>query len=62
MSVLAAQRLDGEPHACELAIALAVALRSSGVYPERAALLEQTWEYTLAIDDAELLAEVVIEG
>jgi len=62
MATLFAQGADSEPLACRVAIALAVALRNSGIYPEREALLERAWEHACAIDDVELLADVVIEG
>src|SRR5262249_36175843 len=48
--------------ACEIDIALAVAMRSAGIYPEREGLLESAWSGADASGDAELAAEVVIEG
>jgi DNA-binding SARP family transcriptional activator len=48
--------------ACAVEIALAVALRNAGIYPERDPLLERAWQHAHDADDAELLADVIIEG
>ena len=45
MGVLDAHGASGDPLSCRVAIALAVALRNSGVYPEREALLETAWQH-----------------
>ncbi|MFN8104271.1 MAG: BTAD domain-containing putative transcriptional regulator [Acidimicrobiia bacterium] len=47
---------------CRVAVALADALRRSGTYEERATLLEDAWRHAAVTGDAELAAEVVIEG
>jgi tetratricopeptide (TPR) repeat protein len=48
--------------ACRVEIELAVALRAAGIYPQRDPLLERAWQHANDADDAELLADVIIEG
>ena len=47
---------------CRVAIALAETLRRSGIYDERAPLLEEAWERASETGAPELLADVVVEG
>jgi len=60
--VLDSHGLAETPAACRVAIQLAVALRNSGMYPERETLLEAAWEHASELGDVALLADIVIEG
>jgi hypothetical protein len=62
VSTLAASSAREPRLACRAEIALAVALRSAGVYPERDPALESAWAHANEAEDPELLADVIVEG
>ena len=61
-ATLDVHELTDDRLACRVALALARALRNAGVYSEREPVLESAWTRAMRLDDAELLADVVIEG
>ena len=47
---------------CQLGIALGATLTNIGSYDEREAVLEGAWAHATALDDSELLADVLVEA
>ena len=48
--------------ACHLGIALGAALTNIGSYEDRESVLEAAWAHASALDDSELLADVLVEA